>query len=374
MKPKKFFFIVLLLVLLIFNSIVRAGDMKGGLQFYYRGNLIEALEEFQAVIEEDSTNPRAYFFLGNTYRRLEDYNSAQRAYQLALEIDPGYGTVKQRLAELSFNQENWETAAELYQTLIEEEPDKFEYRFCLGVSLFKTNKLSQALEQLEQALEIEPHSARGYYYLGRLNFKRQNFSEAENYFERAIEIAPSEGKYYFYRGLTHFRREDLLSEEYTNWQSARDFREAIELGYDNPRSRFMLGNFLLKRGLFSLKQDANERGIKNLRDAISHYRKVLMNDWKASNAYHNMGVAYLGIGEYRLARRAIGEALEIEPTVPFFHDTYGVICFRLGEFNRALSAWSQVWELDSDYEKNPFGEPLELKSLSKRIQKARLRR
>jgi tetratricopeptide (TPR) repeat protein len=160
----------------------------------------------------------------------------------------------------------------------------------------------------------------------------------------------------------------------SDWLSARDFRRALEMGEDSIRSRFMLANSYLNRGLYSLREDNLERGIDQLRSAVEEYQKVLAGNWQASNAYHNMGVAYLGIGNLDLARRAVEEAISEEPTVAFFHDTLGEIYFRQGKFKQALEVWNLVLELEPEYKNNPFSDLLELRPLEERLREARVRR
>ncbi len=374
MKNKKVLFILSILLIPVLCSAANGGEFERGLRHYYRGELEEAGLYFQAAIDADTTQARPYFFLGNVHRREGNYHSAKEAYREALERDPGYRTVRERLAELSFDLEDWQEASRQYRELVEVEPRNFDYLYRLGLVYFRLEEFEDARKYFLRAREQRPRSDRIHYYLGRMSLEKGELLDALSRFERALQINPSEGEFYFYRGLALFREEDYLREDDDNWESADNFRRAIDLGYETPRTRFMLANSFLNRGLFSLRQGHDERGIERLRSAVSQYQNVLATDWEASNAYHNMGVAYLGIGRLTLARRAVDEAIEIEPTVVFFHDTLGLIHYRLGEFDKALSAWNLCRELDSDYEENPFGDLLELEPLSSRIREARIRR
>ncbi|MGM0381211.1 MAG: tetratricopeptide repeat protein [bacterium] len=373
MKNKTVFFI-LLFVLISSIPLQAADEFEKGLRHYYRGELSKARENFKAAVEADTSQARPYFFLGNIHRKMGNIELARQTYDTALKRDTGYTTARERLAALLFEQEKWEEAAEQYRKLVKSKPRNFDYLYKIGVVNFKLRQLEEAREQFLRAREQRSRSARVHYYLGRLSLEEGDTLDAISRFERAIQLNPSEGKFYFYRGLAYFREEDYLRENDENWHSARDFQQAVKLEYDRPRTRFMLANSLLNRGLYSIRQEWTERGIERLRNSISQYRKVLATDWKASNAYHNMGVAYLVIGKLDLALDAVKEAIEIEPSTVFFHDTLGLIHYRRGEFDQALSAWDLVGELDSDYDKNPFAELLDLDSLSERIQEARIRR
>ena len=374
MNSKKVLFCLLLFFVSVLFSPLQAEQFERGLRNYYRGELDEAGQNFQAAIEADTTRARPYFFLGNVHRQQENYEDAIEAYRTALDRDPDYRTVRERLADLLFELDEWEQAARQYERLVEAEPRNFDYLYRLGVVRFQLQEFEEARDYLLRARERRPRSARIHYYLGRMSLEKDDLLDALSRFERAIQLNPSEGEFYFYRGLALFQEEDYLRADDDNWKSADNFRRALELGYDTPRTRFMLANSFLNRGLFSLREGREERGIERLRSSISQYQEVLATDWQASNAYHNMGVAYLGIGRLTLARRAVEEAIEIEPSVVFFHDTLGLIHYRLGKFEEALSAWNLVRELDSDYDQNPFGDLLEIQPLPERIREARIRR
>jgi tetratricopeptide (TPR) repeat protein len=204
--------------------------------------------------------------------------------------------------------------------------------------------------------------------------KNGEYLNASSRFGRAIELDSSQGRYYFYRGLANFRSEDYRSTNDQSWTSAADFKRGIEEGFDSPRTRFMYANSLLNRGLFYADRDRTEESVKTLKRSVRQYRKVLAADWEASNAFHNMGVAYLEIGKLDLAKEAVKKAILTETSTPFFHDTLGEIYFQLGRFDKAIESWNLAQELDSSYERHPF-EPLKFeRSLESRIEEAQLRR
>ncbi len=349
-------------------------NFQEGLRHYFRGELQQAEESFKQAVENKPESVRYFFFLANTYYRQERYSEAEKAYQRVLELDATYTPARKRLADLYIQNKAWKKAARQYEKLLEEEKQNFEYRLNLGITSFHTGDLGKAREHLLRARELQPGSARVHFYLGRIALEKNEYLSAITRLQRAIELNPSEGRYYFYRGLARFHNEDYLSQNESDWLSASDFRRALEMGEDSTRSRFMLANSYLNRGLYSLREDNLERGIDQLRSAVEEYQKVLAGDWQASNAYHNMGVAYLGIGNLDLARRAVEEAISEEPTVAFFHDTLGEIYFRQGKFKQALEAWNLVLELEPEYGNNPFSDLLELRPLEKRLREARVRR
>ncbi|GEM_PF-6868017 len=351
-----------------------AGEyFQEGLRSYYRENFDRARIFFQRAVSEDPDNPRHHFFLGNVFARLNRKEQAELAYRKALELEPGYTTARRRLAFLYFDNRHWSSAAEQFQLLLRDSPREYEYRFHHAVSLFEQDKLDLARDEFFRARELRRDAAEVHYYLGRISLLREEYTTAVNRFTRALDFEGGEGRYYFYRGLAYFRKEDYRRPP-EEWQSGSDFQRAIDLNYDSARTRFLLGNTLMCRGLFLLQQDRSQEAVDFLQQSIRQFRRVLINDSEASNAYHNLGVAYLGIGKLDLAASSIREAIELEPEVAFFQDSLGLVHYRRGDFSRALSTWSFVREIDPDYSRHPLGDLLDIEALDLRKREARIRR
>lgn len=377
-KPAKSFptsrFILLVLVLgLVSITPAFADSFEQGLDNYYREAYKQARNNFKLAVRNNPENPKYHFFLGNVYNRLEKYEQAELAYKKALALDTSYTSARRRLAFLFFNNEKWKPAAKQFKQLLTNHPRNYEYRFHHGVTLFQREKYEAARSELLTAREIRPEAPDPHYYLGRISLLREQNLNSISRFGRAIELEPSEGKYHFYRGLAYFRNDDYRTAGGGSWNSARDFKKAIEQEYNVPRARFMLGNSLLSRGLYLLRREKTENGIRLLRRSVKQYRQVLVGSNSASNAYHNMGIAYLGIGKLDLARQSVRKAIDLEPSVAFFYDSLGLIYFRRGDFEEALSSWTFVQEIESDYSSHPFGDLLDLDPLDSRLREARIR-
>ncbi len=351
-----------------------AGEyFQEGLRSYYRENFDRARIFFQRAVNEEPDNPRHHFFLGNVFARLNRKEQAELAYRKALDLEPGYTTARRRLAFLYFDNRQWSEAAEQFQRLLRESPREYEYRFHHAVSLFEMEELDLARDEFFRARELRRDAAETHYYLGRISLLREEYTTAVNRFTRALDYDGSQGRYYFYRGLAYFRQEDYRRPP-EEWQSNEDFQRAIDLNYDTARTRFLLGNSLMCRGLFLLQQERSQEAIDFLQQSIRQFRRVLINDPEASNAYHNLGVAYLGIGKLDLAASALREAIELEPEIAFFQDSLGLVYYRRGDFSRALSTWSFVREIDPDYSRHPLGDLLDIEALDLRKREARIRR
>jgi tetratricopeptide (TPR) repeat protein len=383
MNPKRFPVWVLVLVVLLSmaTTALQAQQSQGdhpdftaGLQAYFQGNYSNALNGFKKAVDARPDNARYHFFLGNTYKRLNRDTMAIRTYESVLEKDTSHRTARRRLADLYYNRGTWSKSARHYRSLMGDTDVSEDVVFRLARSLFEQDEFDRAKSHFLRVRDRSPRRADVYYNLGRILLEEGEFYNAISRLNRAVELNDSRGEYYFYRGLAYFRQEDYLSESTSDWKSASDFQRAIDLGHRDPRTNFMLGNSLLNRGLYLMREDRDEKGINLLKKSIRQYRQVLAGEFNASNAYHNMGVAYLGIGKLEMARKSIEQAILIEPTIPFFHDSLGDVYFEQGEFQEAIESWQLVQELDPDYDGSPFRKLLQSGTISEKINRAKIRR
>ncbi len=363
---------ILLSVLVAPAVFAYAEQFREGLRYYYREQFEPARDYFERAVELAPSEPRHHFFLGNVYQRLDQLEQAELSYREALEQEADYITARRRLAFLYFDNGHWQQANREFERLIEQTPEEFEYRHNHAVTLYKMGEIEDAREEFYQAREIRPDDSEVHYYLGRISLDRGEYVNAISRLSRSIRSKSGDGRYHFHRGLAYFRQEDYLAPE-KEVLSVPDFRRAIEYNYDKERSRFLLGNSLLCWGLRFVRDSQTQEGIDYLRETVGLFRSVLVVDPEASNAYHNLGMAYLGIGKLELAVEALKEAVEIEPEVAFFHDSLGLAHFRRGEFSRAVASWAFVTEINPDYIEHPMHELLDIDQFERRRQEARIR-
>ncbi|HPG31948.1 MAG TPA: tetratricopeptide repeat protein, partial [bacterium] len=84
------------------------------------------------------------------------------------------------------------------------------------------------------------------------------------------------------------------------------------------------------------------------KSSTNYYRKVIILQPDASNAFNNLGLAYLGLNKIQESILAFKKAIEIEPTVSFFHNNLGDAYFKLGNFKDSITEWELALELEPD--------------------------
>lgn len=101
--------------------------VKEGIQKIYQSEFTEAIVLFDEAIKHDKNNAEAYFFRGNAFMNLKDYNKAIEDYTLAIGIKQDYtdayynrGLVKSYMGERNFACEDFLKAESLGKKNIED--------------------------------------------------------------------------------------------------------------------------------------------------------------------------------------------------------------------------------------------------------------
>jgi len=183
-----------------------------------------ALTAFEHAYEIDPEWPATQYFLGLTYDQL-DRNEDAIVY-FSYSLNNGFeqpGVVKQKLADLYFEVENYEKAVKLHEELLAlnrsevgafvrpiwlyldflDEPQKAYELAELAVKLFPENaealnllgwsqtgtgELEAALTNLTLALDLDPTLASAHYNLGKLYEEQKETQKALDSYKKAYDL------------------------------------------------------------------------------------------------------------------------------------------------------------------------------------------
>jgi tetratricopeptide (TPR) repeat protein len=327
-----------------------SGFFAKGLNAYFKNNLNEALTEFTKAVKVDSNNSQYRFFLGKTLFKLKEYKKAIREFRTTLELKPDYDEVIKFLAFSYYEVKDWKSSIKMYGVISEKFPNDFDAHFKLGQLYFtrEINDLNKSLNHFEIALKLAPLNAYVHYFIGRIYLRKNQYPEAINKFDKAISMDASNGLFYYWRGNAYYQKMDYHNPKDEHWKSDDDFRKAMELGYSQTQTYFMFANTCLNRGIYYLNSNRIADGVELLKSSINYYRKTLILQEDASNAYNNLGLAYLGLNKLQEAVLAFKNAIELEATVAYFHNNLGDAYFKLGSFREAILEWELSLELEPD--------------------------
>ena len=116
----------------------------------------EAIEQYEWVLERDSANLRAHYFLGLCHHQLENYDQAMKAYTTILE-------------------HNYNNSSVFYNR---------------GILYYELKDYKRALDDLNNVLKINPKNIYAYYLRGVIKIGLENYKSAEKDFDKAIDLYP----------------------------------------------------------------------------------------------------------------------------------------------------------------------------------------
>lgn len=156
-----------------------------GLKYESLGKSKEAMGAYRQAIRLKSDYVEAYHHLARTLGDSGEYDEAIKTLQKALKIKPDYAEARILLGKvytgqgLALGQEGrWSSAIDAFQAAIRTDPEAEAPRNNLGVAYFNEKRLSDAVEAFQQALGKNPDNPQAHYNLALLYFVTGNHEAA----------------------------------------------------------------------------------------------------------------------------------------------------------------------------------------------------
>ncbi len=152
----------------------------------------EAAAIYQQLIDQDKTNDRYYFLLGEVYYEGKRFTDAEAAFRKAIELNENnvdaYNNLGYMFAE---NNMHLDEAQKLIEKALELRPNAGYIIDSLGWVYFQKGDVEKALELLEKAMSLSKDDPVMFDHLGDAYRAKGEKAKALKYWERAIELDPS---------------------------------------------------------------------------------------------------------------------------------------------------------------------------------------
>ncbi|MDD5505645.1 MAG: tetratricopeptide repeat protein [Candidatus Omnitrophica bacterium] len=244
----------------------------------------------------------------------------------------------------------WANPVVFYRNIIKYSPGSFQAHNNLGLQYELKGLHAQAIEEYKLALEIKPGLIEARANLANLYFKLRRFSEARKEYEFVEKVCPPEKA-----GEVENNIANIYEAEGRVEQAIQKYKLALKLDPRIKFAHFNLARIYYGRGehdlaglhileslseitatakaadcevisgflrnsayVDSAEQFYNNLGINFARQgrweaAVSAFNRCLeLNPW-FSDYYYNLGLAYLNMGQRLKAKRALSQAISIDP-------------------------------------------------------------
>ena len=149
-----------------------------------------ALAELVDAEAASADLPGAHLNLGVLHSRAGDLAAAERAYRLALQLDPGFAAAALNLANLLNRQGRNDAAEAALRATIERAPGEGELHYSLGLLLAEVERYEPAAASLGRAARLLPAHARVRYNQGLVLQRLGRMDEAEAALVAANAVDP----------------------------------------------------------------------------------------------------------------------------------------------------------------------------------------
>jgi tetratricopeptide (TPR) repeat protein len=243
-------------------------------------------------------NPDAWMAhnnLGHDLLQKGQLNEAIIQFQKVLEIKPEYAAAHNNLGLVYFRKGQVDEAMEHYQKALKIRPQYVEAHDNFGTALLQKGRVDEAVEQYQKALEIQSNYVLAHYNLGVALAQKGLLDEAIDQFRKTLEIQSNYLEAYNNLGIA-------LAHKGLTDEAIVQFRKALEIQPNNSETHNNLGNALLQKG--------------RVDEAILHFQMAVAIRPEFAKAHNNLGYALLQKGRVDEAISHFQKALEIRPNYP----------------------------------------------------------
>ena len=158
--------------------------------FFKEARWEDAVKEFSDGISGDPANPLLYFYRGLSQENRGQMEEALADYQKAIELKPDFVLPYSRSAKIYARQQNHEKANEFYQKAVELGDQDITTLYNHAIILMNLGKNSEAKVALESLLERDRDYADAYYRLGILSIGQGETEKAKEFLQKFLQLDP----------------------------------------------------------------------------------------------------------------------------------------------------------------------------------------
>jgi tetratricopeptide (TPR) repeat protein len=159
-----------------------------GSEYYNKGMLDEAIEEFKEVLEIDPDDAETHYNLGNAYEDKEMFDEAISAYKKTIEFNPEFIDAYLNLGAIYLDKDLAEDAISLYKQAVELNPDDPFLYYHLGEAYAYKERYKKAIVEFKKAISINPMDPETQYRLAEMYYETEQFDLALEHIKLAEEL------------------------------------------------------------------------------------------------------------------------------------------------------------------------------------------
>ena len=246
--------------------------------------------------------------LGRTYTELGEIDSAEQTYLQAIAIDGSYAEAYGDLGYLFKDNGEFKEALKYSRRALSLDPENADYNYLLGSLLLQTGQTQKAIVYLEMVLKRRPGDYGACYNLGQALVTVGRVEEGHRFLAMVDSLQSLQNK------INHAK---VTAETYPNvlrrWvEFATLLRRAGR--YDVAMDAYKVALYLDPKNVTIQRNMANlSLSLGDTTGAINRYRALLGHYPSLGEVWVNLGIVYALSGRLEEARQAWQSALRFQP-------------------------------------------------------------
>ncbi len=225
------------------------------------------------------------------YHQTGNLIEAENLYQKILDIDPNNFYALHYLGVLYFQYGNHDKAIEYINKAIISHPDAHVY-YNLGLVYQGKKLFNKAISSYQNALKLNPEMADAYVNLSIIYKEKMQLEKAIKCLKEALRINPNHIEAYNNLGIVLKLKGQLE-------KAIECYKKAIQLNPDYAEILFNLAIALQESG--------------KIEEAIEYYKKALRDKPDSPEILYNLGTAYMEQGKQKEAISTLDEVIKLRP-------------------------------------------------------------
>jgi Flp pilus assembly protein TadD len=161
-----------------------------GTALYRKGQLDEAIRQFEESIRLNPHSAEAHYNLGTALEQKRELNQAISQYAEAIHLNPNYAEAYNNLGTALGQTGQHDQAMRQFEEAIRLKPDYVEAHNNLGNALLNQGRPDEAIVEFREAIRLNPDYARAHNNLGAALGQKGQLDEAIIEFQKAIGLDP----------------------------------------------------------------------------------------------------------------------------------------------------------------------------------------
>ncbi len=263
-----------------------------GIALYNSGNIDEAGDSFDKVIDKDAGNVDAWRRKGDVFAKTDRWGGAIQCYNEAIKHDPGREDVWSAMAEIYIRHEKYKDASRCLDEVLKINIWNSDAWYLQGSVFSKIGRWGAAVQCLNKVLSINPSHIRAWKAKGNLLVRTNRYDEALDCYERALKFQP--------------KNIELLGSKVKTLKLMKRYDDALQIiektlniKENNPDLWFEMGDILQETG----------KAFK----ALKCFDKALKIRPSFLEAYYKKGLTLEKLRRYKEAFQFYNKALELDP-------------------------------------------------------------